>query len=236
MIGSDVGTTSGLAFVLVLLGVVNLWVHLAPRWTHLLTGPLAALVLLLAGRSAGLSWTDMGLGREAALRGLVYAGVAAGAIGLVYLVALAVPPTHGAFRDTRYRIGLGPVLFASFVMIPLGTVVFEECAFRGVLLALLQERVGLAWAVGVSSLFFGLWHVLPAIDLQRTNVAVQAAGGRRLALTVVGTVAFTAVAGVLLCELRIHSGSLLAPVGLHWAANGLGALAAARVWAITPTD
>jgi membrane protease YdiL (CAAX protease family) len=33
--------------------------------------------------------------------------------------------------------------------------------------------------------------------------------------------------------LRWHTGSLVAPVLLHWAANGLGVLAAARVWALS---
>jgi membrane protease YdiL (CAAX protease family) len=38
---------------------------------------------------------------------------------------------------------------------------------------------------------------------------------------------FTAAAGVLFCELRRRSGSLLAPIGLHWAVNGLGVLVTA---------
>jgi uncharacterized protein len=48
---------------------------------------------------------------------------------------------------------------------------------------------------------------------------------------VLGTVLFTALAGVLFCELRRRSGSLLASIGLHWATNGLGVLAAASIWA-----
>jgi membrane protease YdiL (CAAX protease family) len=37
-------------------------------------------------------------------------------------------------------------------------------------------------------------------------------------------VLFTAAAGCLFCELRRRSGSLLAPMGLHWATNALGYL------------
>lgn len=36
---------------------------------------------------------------------------------------------------------------------------------------------------------------------------------------------FTAAAGAVLCELRRRSGSLLAPMALHWATNALGYLA-----------
>jgi membrane protease YdiL (CAAX protease family) len=42
---------------------------------------------------------------------------------------------------------------------------------------------------------------------------------------VVGTVLLTTVAGAVFCWLRVRSGSLLAPVLLHWALNGLGLLA-----------
>ena len=50
-------------------------------------------------------------------------------------------------------------------------------------------------------------------------------------LTVLGTVAFTTLAGVVFCELRRRSGSILASAGLHWATNALSVLAAAAVWA-----
>ena len=40
-----------------------------------------------------------------------------------------------------------------------------------------------------------------------------------------------AASGVVFCELRRRSGSLLASAGLHWATNGLSVLASAAVWA-----
>jgi membrane protease YdiL (CAAX protease family) len=51
-------------------------------------------------------------------------------------------------------------------------------------------------------------------------------------LVVVAVVAFTAVAGLVFCELRRRSGSLLAPAGLHWAVNGLGVVVAAALWSM----
>ena len=42
-----------LALVLGLLVVVNVWVHLGPRRAHVVTGPVAALGLLLLARRAG---------------------------------------------------------------------------------------------------------------------------------------------------------------------------------------
>jgi membrane protease YdiL (CAAX protease family) len=231
-----VTTGAALAVTLLVMAAVNVWVHLGPRGAHLVTGPLAAIVLLLVARSADLSWAELGLGRAELVTGAGYGAVAAALVAAGYGLAVAIPATRGAFRDTRYQIGAGSAVRTAFVTIPLGTVVFEEVAFRGVLWGLLAHDRGTAWATGVSSVLFGLWHVLPALDLARTNTALHAVGGvgrRRLLLTILGTVAFTTVAGVVFAELRRRSGSLLAPAGLHWATNGLGVLAAARVWAIS---
>jgi membrane protease YdiL (CAAX protease family) len=232
-------TTVALAVVMLVLAAANVWVHVGPRHVHLVTGPLAAGLLLVVGRRAGLSWSELGLGRQELARGVVAGAVAAAAVAAVYAVAVALPFTRGAFRDTRYRLGPRAALYMSLVVIPLGTVLFEEVAFRGVLWGLLARDFGAFAATAVSACLFGLWHVLPATDLARTNTSVQgrtAAGRRRVVITVLATMAFTTLAGVVFAELRRRSGSLVAPVGLHWATNGLGVLAAARVWAISPND
>lgn len=227
-------TGHALALTLLVMVVVNVWVHVGPRRAHTVTGPLAAGLLLLVGRSAGLSWAELGLGRESLVRGLVWGGLAALAVAIAYAVGVAVPATRGLFRDTRYRIGPGSAVALAFVTIPLSTVVFEEIAFRGVLWGLVAAEHGPAWATGVSAALFGVWHVLPALDLLRTNQALATdAPARRRVWTVLGTVAFTTLAGLVFGELRHRTGSLLAPTLLHWATNGLGVLAAARVWAVS---
>lgn len=227
-------TAAALATVLLTLAVVNVWVHVGPRRAHLLTGPLAALFLLGVGRAAGLSWDALGLGAGSLARGLRWGGGSAALVVAGYGVALAVPATHRLFRDTRYRLAAGPALATAFLAVPLGTVVFEEVAFRGVLWGLLEEAAGVRWATAGTSLLFGVWHVLPALDLARTNTAVAGSGRRaRLAVAVLGTVLFTAAAGVLFAELRRRSGSLLAPALLHWATNAAGVLGSAFVWGLS---
>lgn len=227
--------TASVALVVVLLALVgmSIWVHVGPRGIHPVTGPLAAVLLLLVARAAGLSWAELGLGGEALARGAWWGAAVAGLVAACYLVAVAVPSARRFLRDTRYRVGPGSALYMAFVAVPLGTVVFEEVAFRGVLWGLLEH--GEMWATAVSSSLFGLWHVLPALDHARTNTAITGGtGGRgRTAIAVLGTVVVTTAAGVLLAELRRRTGSLLAPVLVHWAANGFGVLAAARVWAIS---
>ncbi|MEP7194850.1 MAG: CPBP family intramembrane glutamic endopeptidase [Actinomycetota bacterium] len=229
-------TVVAIAAVLLVLVVINLWVHVGPTGLHVVTGPLAALLLLVLARAAGLTWSELGLGSRTFLRGAQVAAATFVAVAIVYAVAVAIPFTRGAFRDTRYRLGLWPALYLSLVAIPLGTVLFEEVAFRSVLWGLLARDFGVPVATAVSATLFGLWHVLPALAVSRTHTAVRGttAGVRRVSLTVLATIVFTAIAGVVFAELRRRSGSLVAPIGLHWATNGLGVLAAARVWALSP--
>lgn len=219
--------------VIAILAVVNVVDVLVPH-ASLVVGPACAAVLLVIARRAGLSWAELGLGRGTWRRGLTWAAVIVGVVALVLAAGAALPLTREAFRDSRYRLGWADALLTSLVLIPVGTVLTEETAFRGVLWGLLRRAYGTAPATGVSSVLFGLWHVLPSLGLAADNAAIGGAvGGGRSAqvITVVATVLFTTAAGVVFCELRRRSGSVLAPAALHWAANGLGVLASAAVWA-----
>jgi len=234
-------TVVAVALVLLVLVVTNVWVHFGPGQVHVVTGPLAALLLLVLARVAGLSWQELGLARQTLVRGLQVGLVSAVAVAIVYVAGVAIPLTRGAFRDTRYRLGPKAVLYTALVAIPLGTVLFEEVAFRGVLWGLLSSGFGVTLATVLSACLFGIWHILPALSLARTHISVKGsstagADRRRIAVTVLSTIVFTTLAGIVFAELRRRSGSLLAPIGLHWATNGLGVLAAARVWAISPGD
>lgn len=226
---------SGRASLLLAVGVlaaVAFAGRVGPRHTMVVAGPVGAVAMLVVGRRAGLTLDAVGLDRRTWRRGAAYAAVSVAAVGAVYTVGVLVPATRAAFLDERYRDDVRTALLNAFVVIPLGTVLFEEVAFRGVLWGLARDRYGTVRATAVSAALFGCWHVLPSLRLNEVNPAVAdlvgpGAGGR--ALAVAGAVVFTAAAGVLLCELRRRSGSLLAPAGLHWAVNGLGVLVSAGV-------
>jgi membrane protease YdiL (CAAX protease family) len=184
-----------------------------------------AAVLLITARRCGLCWDDLGLGNARLRKGLLVGGIAAGSVGLLYLAALALPVTRDAFVDTRAAGPLAAALFAAAVRIPLGTVVLEEVAFRGVLPAL----VGGGWwrATLVSSALFGLWHVLPSVGMGDANAAVGAAlGGWGTAAQTTLAVLSTFVAGIVLAAWRRWGGHLAAPMLAHVATNSLGVLVA----------
>ncbi len=105
--------------------------------------------------------------------------------------------------------------------------VWEEVAFRGVLLAVLTRVLSLRAAVAVSAVVFGVWHVRPTLSALAANGLVD--GTVLTGLAVLLGCAATAAAGVVLAWLRLRTGSLLAPALLHLATNSLGALAAAAV-------
>src|SRR5215469_3354119 len=197
-------------------------------------GPAVAAGLIALARRAGLDWQDLGLGAGTWRRGATWAAVEMAVVAAVFAAGAALPPTRNAFRDTRYQLAWPEALLTAFVLIPVGTVLLEEVAFRGVLWGLLRSARGTVTATIGSSVLFGLWHVLPSLSLPTDNVAVgEAVGTGQSAelISVLSTVAFTGLTGVLFCELRRRSGSLLAPAGLHWATNALGVLASAAVWA-----
>jgi uncharacterized protein len=184
--------------------------------------------LLLLARAARLSATEVGFGRAQLGRGLRWgAGTAclvAAVLGVGLLLQDHVGPVAMLLSDQRAVTPPGGVLYQATLRIPLGTAVFEEVAFRGVLLAFLLRTMGTASAMAVSSVVFGFWHVAPTmVALQVNGVDVSSAAGIG---AIAGAVLVTTVAGMMFCWLRERSGSLLAPILAHWATNSLGLLAA----------
>jgi membrane protease YdiL (CAAX protease family) len=228
----DLRAAAVLAVLLVALAAVHVWAHRAAPAVRLVGAPLVTLGLLGLGLLTGLSWADLGLAPRTVPAGVAVGLAAAAVVAVGYGVALAVPRIRRAIRDERYRMPPGVAARTALVVVPLATVLPEEVAFRGLLWGQLAQWRGELWATAGSAAVFGLWHVLPALDMARRNVALRSRGGRTALLTIAATVVATALAGVLLAELRRRTGSLLAPIGLHWAVNGLGVLAAAWAWRI----
>ena len=206
----------------------NLVVHRIPGrpGSYVVANVAATAVLLAAARASGLSWADLGLARRRLAAGARWGGACAAVVAAGYGTALAVPALRPLLGDARVA-GLdgGELAGQVLVRIPLGTVLWEEVAFRGVLLATLGRLLSRRGATGVSAALFGLWHVRPTLGALAAN---DLAGGP-LARTgaVVLACLGTAAAGVLFAELRLRSGSLLAPALLHLATNCRGLLAAA---------
>src|SRR4051812_13586694 len=218
--------SAGLVGVLAVINVVDHTVH-PPWWVRALEGA----GLLAWARFDGLSWSQLGLARDRLGAGCRWALGAIGVVAGVYVVGVLLPLTRPAFQDVRYDLPLGEALRTAFVVIPLGTVLLEEIAFRSVLWGFLSRHQRDWQGLVTTSVLFGFWHVLPALHVGATNRGVSdAVGGGGSAAVVVGTVALTTVGGVVFGELRRRSGSVLASAGAHWATNALGVLFGLVAW------
>lgn len=186
---------------------------------HVEGGFIVAACLVTLSLWAGLDAEGLGLSPSRVRDGLRYGGLAFAAVTAVVLLGVAIPATRHNFHATRADISAGQLMLQALATIPLGTVVVEELAFRGVLLGLLRLAVSTRWAVVACSALFGLWHV-PGV----LNDTSGSAG--HVAMAVAGTFCATFAAGVAFCWLRIRSGSLLAPALAHWAVNTVALVAA----------
>src|SRR5436305_1536485 len=214
-----------IAVVVVVLVLTNLIAHFTTPWASIATVPGAAVGLVILMRYRGLGWVDLGLGREHWKSGLRYALAAVAVVGSVIAVGALLPMTRPMFLNNHYATISG-ALIASMVIIPLQTVIPEELAFRGVLHGALNRAWGFRGVALGGSLLFGLWHVATSLGLTSSNVGFTKLFGGGLLGTVAGVVlavAATAVAGFVFTWLRRRSGSLIAPIALHWSLNGLGA-------------
>ncbi len=216
-----------LVVVLLMLVATNIVNNrVAPQTHYLLWAFGCSVVLIAIGLLDGCSWTDMGLGRMYLLSGVLWGGLCIFLIALVYFVGSLIRRTRRAFHDERMSgLSASGVLFQALVEVPLGTVLLEEIAFRSVLFAMLARRFGLTWAIVLSCIAFGLWHILPSIGTHENNPAlgsVVGEGRRGNVLGVILSVVSTGVSAIVFIALRLVSGSVLAPMGLHWGTNGLG--------------
>jgi membrane protease YdiL (CAAX protease family) len=172
---------------------------------------------LLVGlaRSASMTADEVGTQREFLGAGLRWGGLAFVVISGLLLVAAALPATSGFFDDDRVDVSTAELWLKVLVVIPIGTVLLEELAFRGVLLGLLRRLTSTTTAVVAAAVLFGLWHVPTAWNTSSASSSATRLGA------VAGTVVATTLAGFAFCFLRLRSRSLLAPMLAHIATNSV---------------
>jgi membrane protease YdiL (CAAX protease family) len=219
--------TPALIVTVTLLAAYNiartLWI---PESWQLLTNVGVALLVGAIAWWSSVDATELGLHRDHHPLGAVWGG---GALLLVMAVVVGfaviseIRGSAEALDDPRLRVPFVDMLYEIAVNTPLGTVVLEEFAFRGLLLALFLRHTSMWRSVLWSSLLFGAWHILPTLTTAASNGAMEqlASTPLGLVLVVIGNVLSTAVAGAVFAYLRLRSGSLLAPTLAHLATNNI---------------
>ncbi len=199
-----------------------------PDAAHLATNLAATGAIAALAVASRLTVAELGCARHELRAGLRLGGLALAVVAVVVAVGLAVPASRGWFDTERTEVASLTMVRIALVEIPFGTVVFEEFAFRAVLLALALRVLTRRVAVAVTVAAFSLWHLPPLIgdatDAAGATVVGSGAG------VVAATLAATAVAGLVLTWLRLRSGSLAAPVLAHLGTNSVTFTLA---WAVT---
>lgn len=170
---------------------------LVQGWLNVLALVLATAAML-RWVDGGLPWQTVWLGRDAVRPRAIAAGAILGALaiavptGILLLVGWLRPePMQGGSSlavGGRLLLYLAPLALA------------EELLTRGYVLAVLREAIGVRWAVGLTSVGFGLLH------LQNPGATVQ-------------SIALTTLAGVFLGAIVIGLGSVYAGWAAHLAWN-----------------
>lgn len=217
--------------LIVILGLVlyaNVIVNemLEPAWYVPFNLGLLGVTLVIA-RSAGTTWTSMGLRRDRTGTGVKIGLAAAAAAVALAAIALTVPAVRELLRDERFvDSSIGLLLYHALIRIPIGTALYEEVLFRGVIFGMLVRRYPPLIAGLSSSLLFGLWHILPVLDVLETNPAGDHFSG---VLAIIGAliaaVVITSLAGLGLLWIRLLANSIVAPVLVHIGTNSMAILA-----------
>ena len=204
-----------------------------PNWAYVPANLAVSVGLVVLARKRGCSWEELGLAPGRGRRGLLMGG--SGAL-LAITSALAArgciqlrPFLLDARAESQSR---GEVIYRSVLRFPIGTALFEEVAFRGVVYGM-WRRAGSSHkaASAVAAGAFGLWHVIPSWSALRGNpLGRTVTAGRSIMGVVLAGAAITGLSSVGLTWLRGRSGSLVAPWLTHSAANSVGYLAGVDAW------
>ncbi|HEY7584001.1 MAG TPA: CPBP family intramembrane glutamic endopeptidase [Acidimicrobiia bacterium] len=205
---------------------------LLPQAAYVPSNLVATAALITQARSQGCSWDDLGLDLREARRSL-----AAGLVGVsltagVMAAASLVPATQRYLVDERARgHERRAILFRSLIRFPLGTALFEEVAFRGVLYGSWRKQMSPARAALLTAAAFGVWHLLPGRTALAGNPLQASFSSKRATATaVLAGAAVTGVSSLLLTKLRVHTRSLLAPWLVHAGVNSIGFLGGVVAW------
>ncbi len=194
-------------------------------------GMTAGLVAL--ARRADVPYREMGLGIGEIPSGLRLGGAVASGVGAGFALASRLRRFDGWLKDERAAgHGAAGAAYRAAIRFPLGTALFEEVAFRGVLDGLWRRRRGPRGARLVTAAAFGFWHLLPTFRLYPGMGVGSGPGAGRgeRAQAALGGAVLTALSSFGFAWLRDRSGSVAAPWLAHGAYNTGGYLAARRAW------
>lgn len=199
------------------------------RETFLLYSNLGLLsLLLICCRWIGLSPSELGLAAKQVKASAIW-GVVLGlvlALPPVAFIALAPYVTGEPVQAGEINDLSGSEMAVRLAFrVPVGTALFEEVAFRGVLYAVWLRAADLRRTVVGTGLVFALWHTV--ITFKSVSEADVVDSAPLIALGYVGSLLGLFVGGAAFALLRWRTGGVAGPFFFHWMVVALMTLA---VW------
>ncbi len=208
--------------VLALLAVSNVVQNLViTGWAYVPWNLAVAGAIVVLGRRV-TSLEDMGFANWRA--GAVWGGVQFAVISVLLSMAILVPVFDELFRDRNAGESTLQWFYIAVVRIPLGTVLLEEIAFRGVLPALFSRKGSVVGGSILASMWFALWRVLPEVHTSSASNTAERWLGQGVISTTAGVIWVligTFVGGLFWCFVRYRSGSLLSSFLGHLATSSM---------------
>lgn len=192
-------------------------------------GNLAATGVGLAwARSTGMGWSELGLTGKSCVAGLKLGVGVTAAASTIALLGRDHELVQAILDDDRLEEVTDRELpYRLLVRFPLGTALFEEVWFRGILPAALRQHRARRPEL-ISTAAFAAWHLIPTAAAIRANPGWRELSPSRKTMLVLGGSAVAGVAGLGFAGLRKSSSSLAAPWVAHAALNGLSFWVAMR--------
>lgn len=211
---------ASIAFLIALLIVCNIAFFAFTGLVHFVYLLFAYAGLFCIFRFSKLNLANIGLELSNLQNGLKCGAIFCAAIFCLLLAAYFV--NHDIFRDPRYHQSVSSAFISVIFIEPIKIILFEEIAFRGLMLAQFLRVFNKSWhAIVATSVIFGLWHILPSLHFGNSKSHT---------ISILSSVIFTTLAGIALAELRLRSKSLTAPILVHWFVNGSAIILAAFSW------
>jgi membrane protease YdiL (CAAX protease family) len=183
--------------------------------------PRALLIPLLAVvwavRAQGLGLEQLGVTTRNLWRSAAWGLAAAIAVTVPAVLFFLFPLGMGEIDYTAFaNDSVGEFTFWSAVRYPLSAALFEEVLFRGVLLALALRTFRRTPAIAFTAVVFAGWHI--CVNYVTMSDSAVAADALEFAMAQTVAMAALIVAGLVMAEMRLRTGSLAGPVVFHWLA------------------
>ena len=224
--------SSGLAPIVTLAAYNVVQNTILPQAAYIPANLVTTLGLVVQARAQGCTWDDLGLDLREFPRSLAIGATGMGLTATVMAAALLFPATRRYLVDERARgHDRNAILFRSAIRFPIGTALFEEVAFRGVLYGSWRRQMSSRRAALLTAAAFGVWHLLPGRSALSGNpLQDRFVSKRATASAVIAGAVITGVSSLLLTGLRNHTRSLLAPWLVHAGVNSMGFLVGVTAW------